>query len=112
MIENKRSMSAKKSMVKTLKIFTIRAGGTLICFFSLVWMPWSWRVAWARLVYRVTYVDPSKHPTYMGFIEETNQKHQMGKREDRMYERIANERNKHMGYYKADQLTDKCVDAN
>jgi hypothetical protein len=71
-----------------IKILLIRMGGIAISLISLVWMPWAIRIAWAKLVYKLTYVNPAKNPTYMTFIEMTNAKYQMGKRTEGIYSRI------------------------
>lgn len=63
----------------------IKVVGILLCLLSLIWMPWSIRVKWTKFIYKLTYVNPRKHPRYIAFIEETNAKYDMGKRRKGTY---------------------------
>lgn len=73
---------------KHLKYCLIELGGTLISFITILWMPWKLRIMWAKLVYKITYVNPKTNPIYMNFIEESNDKYQMGKRTKDSYKNI------------------------
>ena len=81
--------------MENVKFFLIRIVGSLLSCFSLLWMPWCIRTAWAKLLYQVTYVDPKKYPTYMKFIEETNARYNMGKRTKNAYVNIVLTKERH-----------------
>jgi len=75
----------KKHLPKSIAYSLIRVGGILISLISLIPMPWKVRVKWAALIYKITYLNPQKYPTYIEFIEEINAKYDIGKREKGMY---------------------------
>lgn len=81
-----------KNINKRIKYILIHIGGTIISLISCAWMPWSLRVKWAKFIYKITYVHPDKHPTFIAFIEEANEKYDMGKRKQGMYKKIVNEK--------------------
>lgn len=84
-----------KTIEKKIKFAFIHFGGIGISLITLLPMSWKMRIQWAKLVYKMTYVSPSKHPTFMAFIEESNAKYQMGKRKKGMYETIEFVRQQH-----------------
>ena len=83
-------------MDEKLKVVVIRIGGCLISLITLLWMPWTIRVYWAKIVYQLTYIDPRKYPVYMKFIEQTNDKYQMGKRTKNSYKNIVQVKESHI----------------
>lgn len=76
------------------KYLLIHLGGTAIGFAACVWMPWKLRVKFARFIYKITYVNPAQHPTFISFIENANNKYRMGKGQYGMYKDIKDEINK------------------
>lgn len=62
--------------------------GTAISFISLIWMPWRVRIVWAKIIYKLTYVNPLRYPLYIKFIEEMNKRFNMGKKQQNMYLKI------------------------
>ena len=84
-----------RQLEKQLKYCLIQTGGTLISLITILWMPWKLRIMLAKLVYKITYVNPKTNPTYMNFIEESNAKYQMGKRKKDSYKNIQLTREKY-----------------
>jgi len=84
-----------RELKKQLKYCLIQTGGTLISLITILWMPWTLRIMWAKLVYKITYVNPKANPTYMNFIEKSNDKYQMGKRTTDSYKNIQLTREKY-----------------
>ena len=84
-----------RQLEKQLKYCLIQTGGILISLITILWMPWKLRIMLAKLVYKITYVNPKTNPTYMNFIEESNAKYQMGKRKKDSYKNIQLTREKY-----------------
>ncbi len=75
-------------MIEKMEFAILRIMGTALSFIALVWMPWRLRIAYAKFLYRITYVNPKKHPTFMNFIETCNAKYDMGKKTHDAYKNI------------------------
>lgn len=75
-------------MIEKMKFAALRVMGSMLSLVALLWMPWRIRVAYAKFLYRITYVDPKKYPTYMKFIETCNARYDMGKRTPDAYKNI------------------------